>query len=126
MTATALAGAFVRLLFVIGTSFPPSLAFLPPSLPPSSYLPAATCYAGTRAFGLAAPAAAYLDSFYSAPFLLIPNLLLLLIKPGDDASAATAEAAAAAAQDAALAPAPSVSHEFGALNTLLLVLVLGT
>lgn len=49
---------------------------------------------------------------------------------GDDAPAATeaaAEAAAAAAaNDAAMAPAPSVSHEFGALNTLLLVLVLGT
>ena len=35
MTATALAGAFVRLLFVIGTSFPPSFPpFLPPSSPP--------------------------------------------------------------------------------------------
>ncbi|GAB5037833.1 sodium hydrogen exchanger 3, partial [Nannochloropsis oceanica] len=53
----------------------------------------------------------------------------LLFVIGDDAPAATkaaAEAAAAAAaNDAAMAPAPSVSHEFGALNTLLLVLVLG-
>lgn len=43
----------------------------------------------------------------------------------EEAAALAAAEAAAAAAEAAVAPTPGVSHEFGALNTLLLVLVLG-